>query len=543
MNPVKRPQGSDPSSLKPPSSKPPPLEPPTVSYAAVPSGPTLPREPVFSGEKAKERKKRSVKRRSDAHEDEGSPERKRRAVTVTPPSATAPAPSAQATEKPAVTRKSSQNPASSRPKSTRTAASPKRAVAASVAPRSPQRKVKFKTKELKTSSPRRKKHHRSSSSGSGLRNSLSLGGDKMVVYETEVDVVGASSAMDLDGDDGLGSYLPPASPAQSYSALEPGKPLDTQKDTAMDVEVPPQGQEQRRRQSILPTEFVLPPPTPGTSVVLGLGLGLPKSTAAPPPQLPSLPSQAGHNLTQLSRTGPAQPQPPVPQPSPSKPLAQPSQSSPLKPHAACAFPFSKKVVNIAHRHQYSPVRPSPLSRILLLGDSPEVGLGFGTGLERMDEEAEEMFPEIDSTGKGQGKDEKSVLPLPAAAAPVAGPSKTGSRSATTMTTRAKAQSSTVASQAEPTDRVTTRSRKATSSSTAGSSAPVAAAAPHAGASSKPKPKAQPSKPSMGLPSRTRTRSPVKSSLGGVLNRSPGKARSGKTGSAAATAKGRVLFPS
>ncbi|KAF8892175.1 Afadin and alpha-actinin-binding-domain-containing protein [Infundibulicybe gibba] len=92
--------------------------------------------------------------------------------------------------------------------------------------------------------------------------------------------------------------------------------------------------------SLLPTSFVLPPPSPRTS--------LPAEPALPPP-------------TPVDDTLGPLPVDAVPTPPSSDPPTPPAvrQSFPV------AKPFAQRMV-----HAYSPVKPSPLSRILMLGNSP-----------------------------------------------------------------------------------------------------------------------------------------------------------------------------
>ncbi|KAI6113107.1 Afadin and alpha-actinin-binding-domain-containing protein [Pisolithus sp. B1] len=127
------------------------------------------------------------------------------------------------------------------------------------------------------------------------------------------------------------------------------------------------------RQSILPTSFVLPPPSPRTSLppppntLLGLSgdassgngmstedglaeIALP-SSSDPTSSSPILPLSTGES-------GPSDVQPNG-GPTPQTPLA--SQHP---------FPVAKPLAP-RMTHAYSPAKPSPLSRILMLGESPE----------------------------------------------------------------------------------------------------------------------------------------------------------------------------
>jgi hypothetical protein len=102
--------------------------------------------------------------------------------------------------------------------------------------------------------------------------------------------------------------------------------------------------------SLLPTSFVLPPPSPHAS--------LPTQPALPPP----LPPLAAHQSQ--SSTSPAV-SPPLESAGPSTP---PAARRPFP----VAKPFAQRMI-----HAYSPAKPSPLSRILLLGNSPNSPDGMG----------------------------------------------------------------------------------------------------------------------------------------------------------------------
>ncbi|GLB41635.1 putative afadin- and alpha -actinin-Binding [Lyophyllum shimeji] len=103
---------------------------------------------------------------------------------------------------------------------------------------------------------------------------------------------------------------------------------------------------------LLPTSFVLPPPSPQTSLP-----SQPSLLAAIPP-LDFRPESPPESTT-----------PPSPTPSPQEPNAAPT--APSTPPAArrpfpVAKPFAQRMI-----HAYSPAKPSPLSRILMLGNSPD----------------------------------------------------------------------------------------------------------------------------------------------------------------------------
>ncbi|RDB15346.1 Afadin- and alpha-actinin-binding protein B [Hypsizygus marmoreus] len=105
--------------------------------------------------------------------------------------------------------------------------------------------------------------------------------------------------------------------------------------------------------SLLPTSFVLPPPSPHAS--------FPTQPALPPP----LPAINFHESPPQSTT----PLSPTPSP-PAEASIAPGPTGPSTPPATrrpfpVAKPFAQRMI-----HAYSPAKPSPLSRILMLGNSP-----------------------------------------------------------------------------------------------------------------------------------------------------------------------------
>lgn len=135
--------------------------------------------------------------------------------------------------------------------------------------------------------------------------------------------------------------------------------------------------------SLLPTSFVLPPPSPHAS--------LPTQPALPPP-IPS--PEAAQSQPSTSTTI----SPPLTSTGPSTPPT----SRRLFP---VAKPFAQRMI-----HAYSPAKPSPLSRILLLGNSPNSpdGAGASSGsdlsglLQPVAEEDENIlgFEEIPAVAQG-----------------------------------------------------------------------------------------------------------------------------------------------
>ncbi|KAG8221070.1 hypothetical protein J3R82DRAFT_2585 [Butyriboletus roseoflavus] len=122
--------------------------------------------------------------------------------------------------------------------------------------------------------------------------------------------------------------------------------------------------------SILPTSFVLPPLSPRTSF--------------PPPD-PLLGPSDNHvpesdpNFAERSSLRSSPPQPSLPNPIPTiiEPAPAPMQKLALVPAEPRTPPPSRRPFPMAKplashmMHAYSPVKPSPLSRILMLADSPE----------------------------------------------------------------------------------------------------------------------------------------------------------------------------
>ncbi|KAI0042736.1 hypothetical protein FA95DRAFT_1547240 [Auriscalpium vulgare] len=130
--------------------------------------------------------------------------------------------------------------------------------------------------------------------------------------------------------------------------------------------------------SLLPTSFVLPPPSPHARIPPRTDalLGLPEDAHAAafsttPPYLDDRalpPDDSPPGLAMTPETPPQQ----------------------LPPNAHRPFPMAKP---LAQRmvHAYSPARPSPLSRILLLADSPEGGAPLkGADFTALDAVAEEF---------------------------------------------------------------------------------------------------------------------------------------------------------
>lgn len=141
---------------------------------------------------------------------------------------------------------------------------------------------------------------------------------------------------------------------------------------------------------LLPSSFVLPPPSPASI------LPPPDSLLAPPSSIPpvstSIPSEIPHS-EHSPLTLEALQAPPDPVASSFQPNDVPAASesrNPIFPPATPArrpFPVAKPFAN-RMSHAYSPAKPSPLSRILMLADSPSDPALSPPTLEALAEEAE-----------------------------------------------------------------------------------------------------------------------------------------------------------
>ena len=138
--------------------------------------------------------------------------------------------------------------------------------------------------------------------------------------------------------------------------------------------------------SLLPTSFVLPPPTPRTS--------LPTEPAlpGPPPALPAL-NFSGEQSS------------PEDAPSPyDLNTVAPSTPSLERPQFPVAKPLAQRMI-----HAYSPAKPSPLSRILMLAKSPNSPELTGLGVSDVSGPLE---PVIEDGGHVLRFDEQAPRPLP-----------------------------------------------------------------------------------------------------------------------------------
>lgn len=114
--------------------------------------------------------------------------------------------------------------------------------------------------------------------------------------------------------------------------------------------------------SILPTSFVLPPPSPRTS--------LPPPDSLLGPLDSHLPENDPDPFSPSPEPSPLYPIPTIVEPAAPTDTEKPVPATPPPPMRRPAFPVAKPLASHM-THAYSPVKPSPLSRILMLADSPE----------------------------------------------------------------------------------------------------------------------------------------------------------------------------
>ena len=145
-----------------------------------------------------------------------------------------------------------------------------------------------------------------------------------------------------------------------FSILPPARIEPAYETELIPIHVPPStSSTQELRKSILPTSFVLPPPSPSTSL-------------PPPPNtlLEALQNTPTHNTTEPSSSSQTTSSDPTfvdkPALSQNAELALPQ----TPPVGNRPFPMAKPLAS-RMTHAYSPVKPSPLSRILMLASSPE----------------------------------------------------------------------------------------------------------------------------------------------------------------------------
>ncbi|KAJ8454487.1 hypothetical protein ONZ45_g19286 [Pleurotus djamor] len=157
--------------------------------------------------------------------------------------------------------------------------------------------------------------------------------------------------------------------------------------------------------SLLLDTFVLPPPSPHAVLPAAPAITLTTSSERLHP-IDAMLVDSSHTPTDpppRSDSNPTLNTPP--KHDPCAVLNQPSQSAdaPKYPYPV-AKPYAKHMI-----HAYSPVKPSPLSRILMLSDSPGSPEGSGEsngqlGVVMEEDEEEEMFPKLTGIDDGEAMD-------------------------------------------------------------------------------------------------------------------------------------------
>ncbi|KAI0642311.1 Afadin and alpha-actinin-binding-domain-containing protein [Trametes meyenii] len=216
-----------------------------------------------------------------------------------------------------------------------------------VQPRASQRRSPRKLKS-KVASPRKTRVSRRSSSFSVLALGASSPKGKQKVtlaFETEV----IPSALETTKPSG------PPSPARQLPAFK----------TSMDVSPAPPP-------PILPGSFVLPPPSPAASLPSREGGGTPLPPIPPLPRLDIPPPSEEDISTDESTDATPEPSSTVSSTISGSSSALPAQSAPIPPKTPGVRPFPMAKPFAARMiHAYSPAKPSPLSRILMLANSPD----------------------------------------------------------------------------------------------------------------------------------------------------------------------------
>lgn len=161
---------------------------------------------------------------------------------------------------------------------------------------------------------------------------------------------------------------------------------------------------------VLAPVFVLPPPSPAASLQQGTRLS--SSLIPPLPQAFNIPqTQSAPSITLSASDGAVD----APQPestmsitasksAPEVASASLSVPVPSTPVVRRPFPMAKPLAAVHMRHAYSPAKPSPLSRILMLSNSPD-----SPDIDR---------PHLDAL-REDVEDELDISPTPAPPAPAA----------------------------------------------------------------------------------------------------------------------------
>ncbi|PPQ75446.1 hypothetical protein CVT26_016220 [Gymnopilus dilepis] len=140
----------------------------------------------------------------------------------------------------------------------------------------------------------------------------------------------------------------------SRTSLSPMKMMISY-ETELMPPIPPPSFSLAPRTSLLPTSFVLPPPSPRASLPTEPALPPPSPASPPEPETTTPPNQSPENSPPSSGSSAA----------PSDFLSVPATPQPVSRGFPVAKPFAPRII-----HAYSPAKPSPLSRILMLNDSP-----------------------------------------------------------------------------------------------------------------------------------------------------------------------------
>ncbi|KAG5338054.1 hypothetical protein E4T56_gene12389 [Termitomyces sp. T112] len=137
--------------------------------------------------------------------------------------------------------------------------------------------------------------------------------------------------------------------------------------------------------SLLPTSFVLPPPSPHTS--------LPTQPAILASTIPSLPREQGTPPQSTLTLSPTSPE--------NEEVTLPETPPPAQRLFPVAKPLAQRMI-----HAYSPAKPSPLSRILMLGNSPDTFEAFSSG----SEEVSTLKPVVEEDERIPGFRERAAPP-------------------------------------------------------------------------------------------------------------------------------------
>ncbi|KZT07244.1 uncharacterized protein LAESUDRAFT_742987 [Laetiporus sulphureus 93-53] len=172
--------------------------------------------------------------------------------------------------------------------------------------------------------------------------------------------------------------------------------------------VPPFETEVIPSPKVQPPAFVLPPPSPAASLPTNSGVSsslipLPTQAEQTEPSQSATSTTTSNNQINAAYTQPSSTSAQAPQSSSQASAGPSSAPAPKTPETRRPFPMAKPLAAAHMIHAYSPVKPSPLSRILMLAKSPD-------------------SPESDS-GKLNALQESdsdfSPTPMPIAAAPLA----------------------------------------------------------------------------------------------------------------------------